>query len=57
MPSIHREINFEREICGSLAARGWLCDAGNAVHHDPTAVTGQIDVRNYRPEEAPAECQ
>ena len=32
--SLHKEINFEDEICASLAARGWIYEAGAAAHYD-----------------------
>lgn len=32
--TIHKEISFEDEICGHLAAHGWLFDAGSASLYD-----------------------
>lgn len=32
--TLHREISFETEICGYLAARGWLHADGDAVKYD-----------------------
>jgi type I restriction enzyme, R subunit len=32
--SLHKEINFEDEICGHLAARGWLYVEGDASLYD-----------------------
>lgn len=32
--SLHREINFEAEICTNLAKKGWFYDEGAAVHYD-----------------------
>ena len=53
--SLHKEINFETEICQHLATNGWL-DAEaqrtgdlfqeNRITLISAAGTGQIDVRN-----------
>ena len=32
--SVHKEINFEIEICDHLAAHGWLYDEGDAAKYD-----------------------
>jgi type I restriction enzyme R subunit len=32
--SLHKEISFEDEICGHLAARGWLYTEGDAALYD-----------------------
>ena len=32
--SVHKEISFEDEICGHLAAHGWLYEAGDAALYD-----------------------
>jgi type I restriction enzyme R subunit len=32
--SIHREINFESEVCEHLGASGWLYAQGDAAHYD-----------------------
>ena len=32
--SVHKEINFETEICEYLAANGWLNDDGDAAKYD-----------------------
>ena len=32
--NLHKEISFEDEICGHLAAQGWLYAAGDAAHYD-----------------------
>lgn len=32
--SIHKEIHFEDEVCGDLAAAGWLHEAGDAARYD-----------------------
>jgi len=34
--NLHREVNFEREICDHLAAHGWLYAEGDAQHYDRT---------------------
>ena len=32
--SLHKEINFETEICQYLGSHGWLYSEGDAVHYD-----------------------
>jgi type I restriction enzyme R subunit len=32
--NLHKEISFEDEICGHLAARGWLHGESDAAHYD-----------------------
>ena len=32
--SVHKEISFEDEICGHLAAHGWLYEVGDAAAYD-----------------------
>ena len=32
--SLHKEISFEMEICGHLAAHGWLYAEGDAASYD-----------------------
>ncbi len=32
--SLHKEINFEVEICQHLAAHGWLYAGGDAADYD-----------------------
>lgn len=32
--SVHKEINFENDICAHLAANGWLYDEGDASKYD-----------------------
>ena len=34
MSDLHKEINFENEICAHLAANGWLYAEGDAAQHD-----------------------
>jgi type I restriction enzyme R subunit len=33
---LHTEINFELELCGALAATGWLYEEGDAARYDVT---------------------
>ena len=35
---LHTEINFEDEICSTLAAQGWLYSANDADYHCPLAL-------------------
>jgi hypothetical protein len=35
--SLHKEINFESEICQHLAANGWLYAEGDAANYDRCA--------------------
>jgi len=42
--SLHKEINFESDICEHLAAHGWL--------YAVSAVTSKIDVRGLSETEA-----
>ncbi len=32
--SLHKEVSFETEICGHLAAHGWLHSVGDAAYYD-----------------------
>ena len=32
--NLHKEVNFEREICEHLGAKGWLYAEGDAAQHD-----------------------
>jgi len=32
--SLHKEVNFETEICEHLAANGWLYDEGDSAKYD-----------------------
>ena len=34
--NLHREINFETEICAHLSANGWLCAEGDTAQYDRT---------------------
>lgn len=42
--SIHKEVSFETEICGHLAAHGWLHAAGDAAHYDRSRALFPPDV-------------
>ena len=42
--SLHREINFEREICDHLASNGWLYAEGDAAAFDRALVLFPADV-------------
>ncbi|WP_085026019.1 type I restriction endonuclease subunit R [Ensifer aridi] len=42
--TLHREISFETEICGHLAAHGWLNAEGDAVKYDRTRALFPADV-------------
>jgi type I restriction enzyme R subunit len=42
--SLHREINFENEVCGHLAANGWLYAEGDAAKYDRARVLFPEDV-------------
>ena len=34
MSDLHKEVNFETEICEHLAAHGWLYAQGDAASYD-----------------------
>ena len=42
--SLHKEINFEDEICEYLAAHHWLCADGDAAKYDRTRALFPQDV-------------
>src|SRR5438477_5023530 len=42
--SLHKEINFENEICEHLAANGWLYAEGDAAKYDRARVLFPDDV-------------
>ena len=42
--SLHREVNFETEICEHLAAHGWLYADGDAAHYDRARALFPADV-------------
>ncbi len=45
--SLHKEISFEEEVCGYLAARGWLCAEGDAAHYDRALALFPPDVLTW----------
>jgi hypothetical protein len=47
--NLHKEISFEDEICGHLAAHGWFQASG-------WSSTGKIDVRGLGDRELDEEC-
>jgi len=44
MSDLHKEINFEGEICDHLAANSWLCSQGDAANYDRTRALFPADV-------------
>ncbi len=44
MNDLHKEVNFEIEICEHLSARGWLYDPGDAAHYDRARALFPSDV-------------
>jgi type I restriction enzyme R subunit len=44
MPTLHKEINFENEICEYLAAHGWLYAEGDAKDYDRARALFPADV-------------
>ncbi len=42
--TLHKEINFESEICDHLGAHGWLCAADDASSYDRARVLFPADV-------------
>ena len=42
--SLHKEINFETEICQHLAAHGWLYAEGDAADYDRARALFPADV-------------
>ena len=44
MSDLHKEINFENEICDHLAANGWLYSEGDAANYDRTRALFPADV-------------
>ncbi len=42
--SLHKEINFEREICEHLGSNGWLCAVGDAERYDRSRALFPADV-------------
>lgn len=44
MSNLHREIQFENDICAHLAAHGWLCGEGDAQGYDSARALFPTDV-------------
>jgi type I restriction enzyme, R subunit len=44
MSSLHKEINFENEICDYMAASGWLYAVGDAANYDRARALFPADV-------------
>jgi type I restriction enzyme R subunit len=42
--SLHKEINFETEICQHLEANGWLYAEGDAANYDRALALYPADV-------------
>ena len=42
--NLHKEINFETEICEHLAAHGWLYAEGDAANYDRARALFPADV-------------
>jgi type I restriction enzyme, R subunit len=42
--SLHKEVEFENDICGHLAAHGWLYDPADAVAYDRKRALFPADV-------------
>jgi hypothetical protein len=57
--SLHKEIEFENDICAHLAKHDWLHAEADYAGYDraralfPAAVTGKIDVRALSPSPSP----
>ncbi len=53
MSELHKEINFEVEICGHLAANGWLYSQVDAANYDRTRALFPADVLAWVQETQP----
>jgi type I restriction enzyme R subunit len=53
MSDLHKEINFEVEICDHLAANGWLCSQGDAANYDRIQALFPADVLAWVQETQP----
>jgi len=51
--SLHKEINFEDEICAHLADNGWLLSAGDAADFDRKLALFPADVIAWMQETLP----
>jgi type I restriction enzyme, R subunit len=45
--SLHKEINFETEICEHLAANGWFYSKGDAENYDRTRALFSQDLLDW----------
>ena len=45
--SVHKEISFEKEVCGRLAAHDWLYAEGDAAHYDRALALYPQDVLTW----------
>ncbi len=47
MSALHKEIQFENDICGSLVAQGWLYDPADAAAYDRARALFPADVLDW----------
>lgn len=47
MADLHKEIEFENDICAQLAGAGWLYSDGDAAHYDRARALFPADVRAW----------
>lgn len=47
MSTLHKEINFEDEICDHLSANGWLYSSGDAANYDRTRALYPSDLIDW----------
>ena len=53
MSNLHKEVNFETEICEHLAANGWLYAEGDAASYDRARALFPADVLAWVQETQP----
>jgi len=46
--ALHKEIEFEKDICAHLAANGWLYADGDATAYDRSRALFPADLRKLR---------
>ncbi|ALJ36897.1 type I restriction endonuclease subunit R [Azospirillum brasilense] len=51
--TLHKEVEFENDICGHLAAQGWLCDQSDAAAYDRQRALFPADVLAWMQETQP----
>lgn len=51
--SLHREVRFEDDVCGHLAALGWLYDAAAGPRHDRARALFSEDLAAWIQESQP----